>query len=139
MAASSYGNFKWISVTHLEKGIIFLSYCYPERIIYDDACFLKKFRVNPVRKEVDSSVEDAGEDGYGSGQISTFQNHVDRWCKANCNPQDCDELHGVSVCVYVHLYADIASASFFLGGGRLKTYDSKGNKIGGNNRSMLWP
>ena len=52
MAAPSYGNFKRTSVTHLEMGIIFLSYCYSEWIIYDGACHLKKFCVNPVRKEV---------------------------------------------------------------------------------------
>ena len=39
-------------MTHLERGILFLSYCYPERTIYDDACHLKKYGVNPVRKEV---------------------------------------------------------------------------------------
>ena len=52
MAASSYGNFKQTSVTHLERGILFLSYCYPERMIYDDACHLKKCCVNPVRKKM---------------------------------------------------------------------------------------
>ena len=51
MAASSYGNFERTSVTHLERGILFLSYCYPERMIYDDACRLKKCCVNPVRKK----------------------------------------------------------------------------------------
>ena len=39
-------------MTHLERGLIFLSYCHPERIIYDDGCHLKKCFVNPVRKEV---------------------------------------------------------------------------------------
>ena len=52
MAASSFGNFKRTSVTHLERGMLFLSYCYPERMIYDDACHLKKCCVNPVRKKM---------------------------------------------------------------------------------------
>ena len=52
MAASSCGNFKETSVTHLERGIIFLSYCYPERIIYDDACHLKNCCLNPVQREM---------------------------------------------------------------------------------------
>ena len=39
-------------MTHLERGILFLSYYYSERKIYDDACHLKKYGVNPVRKEV---------------------------------------------------------------------------------------
>ena len=25
-----------------------------------------------------------------------FRNHVDKWCKANCNPYDRSELDGVS-------------------------------------------
>ena len=29
------------------------------------------------------------------------RNHVDRWCKANCNPHDRNELRGVSVCLVV--------------------------------------
>ena len=77
MAASSCGSFKETSVTHLERGIIFLSYCYPERIIYDDACHLKNCCLNPVQRGVtavrsDSSVQEAGEDVHGSGQV-TFQ------------------------------------------------------------------
>ena len=36
----------------LERGILFLSYCYSERISYDDACHLKKCCVNPVQKKV---------------------------------------------------------------------------------------
>ena len=54
MAASSYGNFKRTSVTHLERGILFLSYFYPERMIYDNASHLKKCCVNPVQKKNDS-------------------------------------------------------------------------------------
>ena len=52
MAASSFGNLKSTSVTHWERGILFLSYCYPERMIYDDARHLKKCCVNPVRKKM---------------------------------------------------------------------------------------
>ena len=66
MAASSFGNFKRTSVTHLERGMLFLSYCYPEKMIYDDACHLKKCCVNPVRKKRQLSEQEAGEDGYGS-------------------------------------------------------------------------
>ena len=32
--------------------MLFLSYYYPERIIYDDACHLKKYCVNPVQKKL---------------------------------------------------------------------------------------
>ena len=40
------------SETHLERGILFLSYCYLERIIYNDACHLKKCCMIPVQKKL---------------------------------------------------------------------------------------
>ena len=115
MAASSYGNFKRTSVTHLEKGVLFLSHCYPERIIHDDACHLKKGCVNPVRKEVTAVFKRLGKMDMVVDKLQ-FRNHVDLWCEPNCNPYDRNELHGVSVCpsvcpsVYRHHLA-------FLGGG----------------------
>ena len=89
----------------------------------------------------DSSVQEAGEDGCGSGQIA-FQESSGLMVQANCNPHD--KLLGVSVClcVCVGLYTDIVSHFFWgvgggLGGG--KTYDCKGNGTNSNNRSMWWP
>ena len=57
-------------MTHLERGIIFLSYCYPERIIYDDTCPLKKCCVNPVRKEVTAVSKRLGKMDNGSRQVT---------------------------------------------------------------------
>ena len=60
-------------MTHLERGIIFLSYCYSERIIYDDACHLKKFCVNPVRKEVTAVSKRLGKMDMVVENLRTFQ------------------------------------------------------------------
>ena len=85
-------------MTHLERGIIFLSYCYPERIIYDDACHLKKRCLNPVRKEVTTVSKRLGKMDMVVDKLH-FRNYVDRWCKAICNPYDRNDLRGVSVCM----------------------------------------
>ena len=60
-------------MTHLERGILFLSYCYPERIIYGDACHLKKFCVSPLRKEVTALFKRLGKMDNGSGKLRTFK------------------------------------------------------------------
>ena len=60
-------------MTHLERGIIFLSYCYSERIIYDDACHLKKFCVNSVRKEVTAVSKRLGKMDMVVEKLRTFQ------------------------------------------------------------------
>ena len=77
MAASSCGNFKETSVTHLKRGIIFLSYCYPERIIYDDACHLKNCCLNPVQREM-TAVSKRLRKMYMVVDNLHFRNHVDQ-------------------------------------------------------------
>ena len=67
-------------MTHLKRGVIFLSYCYPGRITYDDACHLKKYCVNP-----DSSVQEAGEDVHDSGQV-TFQESCGSMMQSQLQP-----------------------------------------------------
>ena len=64
-------------MTHLERGIIFLSYCYPETIIYDDSCELKKCCLNPVQKEVTTVSKRLGK-MYMVVDKLHFRNHVDR-------------------------------------------------------------
>ena len=86
-------------MTYLERGIIFLFYD-PERIIYDDACHLKKCCLNPVQKEVTAVSKRLGKMCMVGDKLH-FRNHVDRSCKANCNPHDRDKLNGVSICVSV--------------------------------------
>ena len=111
-------------MTQFERGIIFLSYCYPERIIYDDACHLKKCCVNRVRKEVKAVSKRLGKMDMVVDKFD-FRNHVDRWCKANCNPHDRNDLHGENVCLSVcpsaYRYTCRYRFPFFLfffGGGR---------------------
>ena len=58
---------------HLERGIIFLSFCYPERIIYDDACHLKKCCVSPVRKEVTALFKRLGKMDMVVEKLRTFK------------------------------------------------------------------
>ena len=71
-------------MTHLERGIIFLSYCYPERIIYDDACHLKECCVNLVRKEVTAVSKRLGK-RYGGGQV-TFQESCGSMVQSQLQP-----------------------------------------------------
>ena len=59
----------------------------------------------------DSSVQEASEVGCVVYKLH-FRNHVDQWCKANCNPRDRNELYGVSVCLSVCPSVFV----FFLGG-----------------------
>ena len=88
-------------MTHLERGILFLPYCYSERIIYDDACHIKKYCVNPVQQKVTAvSKRLMGKMAMVVEKLQ-FRNHVDLWCKGNCNPHDQNELREVSVCLSV--------------------------------------
>ena len=64
-------------MTHLERGIIFLSYD-PERIIYDDACHLKKCCLNPVQKEAMTAVSKTLGKMYMVVDNLHFRNHVDQ-------------------------------------------------------------
>ena len=111
MAASSYGNFEQTSVTHLERGILFLSCCYPERIVYDDACHLKKYCVNPVQKKLTAVSKRLGKMDMVVDKLQ-FRNLVDLWRKRNGNLHDRNELYGVSVSVCASICIQ-TSFSFF--------------------------
>ena len=87
-------------MTHLERCILFLSYCYSERITYDDACHLKKCCVNPLQKKVTALSKRLGKMDMVVDKFQ-FRNLVDLWCKPNCNPHDQNELREVSVCLSV--------------------------------------
>ena len=115
MAASSYGNFKQTSATHLERGILLLAYCYTGRIIYDDACHLKKCCVNNVQKKVTAVSKRLGKMDMVVEKLQ-FRNHVDLWCKPNCNPHDRNELHGINVCLSVCPSVYRHHLAFFGGG-----------------------
>ena len=124
----------------MERGIIFLPYCYPERITYDDACHLKKCCVNPVRKEVTAVSKglrkmDMVGDKYISGNmwIDDAKPIATTTIEINCMEQ-------VSVCPSVYRCRFTLREGGWERGGGIKTYDCKGNRTnGGNNRSMWWP
>ena len=90
-------------MTHLERGILFLPYCYSERIIYDDrAChnFEEMLHESCTEKGDSTVFKRLGKMDMLVDKLQ-FTNHVDRQCKPNCNPHDRNELHGVSVCLSV--------------------------------------
>ena len=60
-------------------------------ICYDDACHLKKFAQNPVRSDLTGIAKKIKEMSLVCDKFH-FRNHVDRWCKANCNPFTTTEL-----------------------------------------------
>ena len=66
-----------------------------DRICYDDACHLKKYCMNPKRKSITKVTERLANMNMVIDKMH-FRNHVDKWCKANCNPYDRRDLDGVS-------------------------------------------
>ena len=77
-----------------QRSYVFSSY-FAERIIYDDACHLKKFCTNPVRSRLTKVSKNLGEMDMVVDKLH-FRNHVDKWCKENCNPYDRIDLDGVN-------------------------------------------
>ncbi|XP_044170028.1 uncharacterized protein LOC122954064 isoform X3 [Acropora millepora] len=65
--------------------------CDGERIIYDDACHMKKYCVNPVQQKVTAVSKRLGKMDMVVDKLQS-RNHVDLWCKGNCNPHDQNEL-----------------------------------------------
>ena len=67
-----------------------------KNLIYDDACHLKKFAENDVKRR------NLNEYTQFMGNIPKyvdnfhFRNHTDAWCHAMCNPKDSRELDGVN-------------------------------------------
>ena len=75
-----------------------------ERIVYDDACHLKKYCLNPKRKFLTPVANKLSAMDMVVDKMH-FRNHVDRWCKANCNPYDRSDLDGVGFSYYcIHLF-----------------------------------
>ena len=102
------------------------------------ACHLKKYCVNPVQQKVTAvSSKRLGKMDMVVDKLQ-FRNHVDLWCKPNCNPHDQNELREVSVClIYVSICIQIWFGFFGESGGGL-TCDCEGNRFNSNNGSMWW-
>ena len=66
-----------------------------ERIVYDGACHLKKYCINPIRKLLTPVAEKLSEMDMVVDEMY-YRNHVDSWCKGNCKPYDRSDLDGVS-------------------------------------------
>ena len=62
-----------------------------EFICYDDACHLKKYAQNSVRRNITRTAEKMAEMEMIVDRFH-FKNHVDRWCKEHCNPYNCNDL-----------------------------------------------
>lgn len=75
-------------------------------ICYDDACHLKKFAQNPVR----SDLTEIAKRLKGMKMVCDkfhFRNHVDSWCKVNCNPYSTTDLEVIFfkvLAIYILLF-----------------------------------
>lgn len=72
--------------------------------MYDDACHLKKFCCNPVQQNVTEVSKRLADLDMVVDKMH-FRNHVDRWCKSNCNPYDRPDLDGVDTEVCEQTFA----------------------------------
>uniref|UniRef100_A0A7M5UMV9 Uncharacterized protein n=1 Tax=Clytia hemisphaerica TaxID=252671 RepID=A0A7M5UMV9_9CNID len=70
-----------------------------ECIVYDDACHLKKYSMN--RREKSEKLADMD---YRSDRFH-FKNHIDTWCRANCNPDNSDSLKDVNTEICEQLFS----------------------------------
>ncbi|XP_066932011.1 uncharacterized protein [Clytia hemisphaerica] len=70
-----------------------------ECIVYDDACHLKRYAMN--RRNVSERLADMD---YRSDRFH-FKNHVDLWCRANCNPDHSETLDNVNTEVCEQLFS----------------------------------
>ena len=61
-----------------------------------DACHLKKFAVNPNRRDVTSVAKKVANLDMVVDKMH-FRNDVDKWCRSNCNPYDRVDLEGVNI------------------------------------------
>ena len=62
-----------------------------DTICYDDACHLKKFSQNSKRCSLTATSRQMSRMNMYCDKFH-FKNHVDSWCKKNCNPYKSDEL-----------------------------------------------
>ena len=69
----------------------FWLFLFSDTIIYDDACHLKKYGCNPVRSKLTPTAQRMSTITMVIDKFH-FKNHVDKWCKAHCNPYDQEQL-----------------------------------------------
>lgn len=71
------------------------SYIPPDFLVYDDACHLKKFAINPTRSALTETATRIAKMNIAVDRMH-FKGHVDKWCHRHCNPNDYEELRNVS-------------------------------------------
>ncbi|KAK2556275.1 hypothetical protein P5673_021909 [Acropora cervicornis] len=75
-----------------------------EFICYDDACHLKKYAQNSVRRNITQTAQKMAEMEM-IVDCFHFKNHVDRWCKEHCNPYNSNDLKDVNTEVCEQLFS----------------------------------
>lgn len=65
-----------------------------EFICYDDACHLKRFARNPVRKDLTIQTKQLASVEMSVDKMH-MKGHTDPWCKANCDPVNFTKLNKV--------------------------------------------
>ena len=67
-------------------------------LCYDDACHLKRYAQNPVRKDASDIARKMATMDMVCDRFH-FANHTDKWCKKNCNPYKTANLEVNNNCV----------------------------------------
>ena len=70
----------------------------PIYFIYDDACHLRKYISNYDFKDKSIRSKVLFEKHHYIDKFH-MHNHVDKWCKANCDPNEIDDLNNVNTVV----------------------------------------
>lgn len=73
---------------------IYSSYSNVEFVVYDDACHLKKYCINPVRSGLSVTAALIAQKNIVVDKMH-FKGHIDGWCHRHCNPNDFSELNNV--------------------------------------------
>ena len=77
-------------------------------ICYDDGCHLRKFSRHPTRSVLSEVTKKISEIEIVVDRFH-YPNHIDDWCKRNCNPNNFVELtevkysYNVKLCVVIHV------------------------------------
>ena len=72
-------------------------------ICYDDACHLKKYAINSTRNHSTETSKILQNMEYVVDKFH-FKNHVDTWCKNNCNPYKCNKIKDVGYYIIKTVY-----------------------------------
>lgn len=77
-----------------------------DTICYDDACHLKKFSTNAKRCELTATAKRIKALDMVCDKFH-FPNHVDSWCKANCNPYTTSSLQVKKNLFFLYIHVSV--------------------------------